>query len=176
MILEIISIGDIIMAFVGIITESRKETELKQVIKKQFEGMGQVHTLITINYKNIENIKNIKFDVLVMDANIIGNTDTIQKIILNAKIILVNTDLEINLKCLRNLKLRLISYGNNSKSTVTVSSVNDDIILVSFQRSIRTLKDNIIEPQEIKIMAPLSHNNLHLSMILAIISKIFEKI
>lgn len=163
------------MSFIGIFTETKKETELKQGLKKYFESTNQVHTVIVINSKNIDNMKNIKFEIVVLDANILGNIPTVQRIILNAKLLIVNTDLEVNLKCVKNLKLRLISYGLNSKSTITVSSVNEEIILVSLQRSVRTLKDNIIEPQEIKIMAQTCHGNLYISMILAIFSIIFEK-
>jgi len=164
------------MAFIGFFTENKKENELRQMLKKYFETTGRVHTIIAINEKNIENMKNIKFDILIMDANVIGNTSTVQRVILNAKLVIINTDLDINLKCVKNLQLRIISYGLNSKSTVTVSSVNEDVILVSVQRSVKTLKDNIIEPQEIKIMPQICHNNLHLSMILAIFSIIFDKI
>jgi len=164
------------MSFIGIITESKKETELKQTIKKYFESIKQIHTIININNKNIDNIKNIKFEVLVLDVNTLGNIPNVQKIILNSKIVVVNTDLDVNLECVNSLKLRLISYGHNSKSTITVSSVNEEEIMISLQRSIRTLKDNIIEPQEIMIMGKQCHNNLNISMILAIFSIIFEKI
>lgn len=163
------------MSFIGIFTETKKETEIKQTLKKYFEATNQVHTIIVINNKNIDNMKNIRFEVIVLDADTLGNTPTVQRIILNAKLLIVNTDLEANLKCVKNLKLRLISYGLNSKSTVTVSSVNEENILVSLQRSVRTFKDNIIEPQEIKIIAQLCHGNLYISMILAIFSIIFEK-
>lgn len=163
------------MSFIGILTETKKETEIKQTLKKHFQILNQVHTIISINNKNIDNIKNIKFEIIVLDANVIGNTPIIQKMILNAKVLVVNTDLEVNLNCVKNLKLRVISYGLNSKSTLTVSSVNEETILVSLQRSIKTLKDNIIEPQEIKITTSIAHNNLYISMILAIFSIIFEK-
>lgn len=163
------------MSFIGVFTETRKEIELKHVIKNYFESINQVHTVIIINQKNIDNMKNIKFEVVVLDANVLGNTLNVQKIITNAKVVVVNTDLSVNLKCIKNLKLRLITYGVNSKSTVSVSSINDDIILVSLQRSIRTLKDNIIEPQEVNIITQICHNNLYISMILVIFSIIFDK-
>ena len=156
------------MAFIGIFTETKKETELKQGLKKYFESINQVHTIITINDKNIDNIKNVKFEIIILDVNCLGNSQIVQKIIINAKTIVINTDLEINLKCVKNLKLRLISYGLNSKSTITVSSVTDEDILVSLQRSIRNTKDDIIEPQEIKISSKICHGNLHFAMILVI--------
>lgn len=164
------------MSFIGIFTESKKETELKQGLKKYFESINQFHTIITINNKNIDNIKNVKFDIIILDVNVLGNTQIVQKLIINAKIIIINTDSEMNLKCIKNLKLRLISYGLNSKSTVTVSSVSEDMILVSLQRSIIDIKDNIIEPQELKIKTKYCHGNLNFAMILVIFSKIFNKI
>ena len=149
---------------------------LKTLIRKHFEKLKQVHTIIMINKKNIDNIKNIKFEIIVMDTNILGNTPIVQKIILNAKLLIVNTDLDVNLQCVKNLKLRLISYGLNSKSTVTVSSFEEETALVSLQRSIRTLNDNIIEPQEVKIIMENCHNNSYFAMILVIFSIIFDKI
>ena len=89
------------MSFIGIFTETKKETEIKQTLKKYFEATNQVHTIIVINNKNIENMKNIKFEVIVLDANTLGNTPTVQRIILNAKLLIVNTDLEVNLKCVK---------------------------------------------------------------------------
>ena len=163
------------MAFIGVFTESRRETELKTLLKKQFEEQKQFHTIIMINNKNIENMKNIKFEVVLLDANTLGNTPIVQRIILNAKLVVVNSDLEVNLECVKNLKLRLISYGMNSKSTVTVSSIEEESILVSLQRSISTLKDNIIEPQEVKIIMEKCHGNTQISMILVIFSIIFGK-
>ena len=164
------------MSFVGIVTESKKEVEIKQLLKNYFDTINQKHTIIVINEKSIQNIKNVKFEILLIDAVTLTKPMLLQNIILNAKMIIVNSDFEVNLKCIKNLKLRVITYGLNSKSTITVSSVNEETILISLQRSVKTLKDNIIEPQEIKISSKTTHNNLYISMILAIFFIIFDKI
>lgn len=163
------------MSFIGIITESKKEIELKQILKKYFESVGHRHTIMTINDKNIDNIKNVKFDAIILDSNILDEHANIEKFIINAKVVVVNTDSEDNLNCVKNLKLRLISYGLNPKATVTISSIDEEKILVTLQRAIKTLSENIIEPQEIEISLKGTHNNPYISMILVIFSIIFDK-
>lgn len=163
------------MSFIGIITESKREIELRQILKKHFESLGHRHTIMNINNKNIDNIKNVKFDIIILDVNILGQNANVEKLIINAKVVMVNTDLEENLNCVKNLKLRLISYGLNPKSTITVSSIDECKIMVTLQRSIKTLSGNIVEPQEIEISLKGSHNNPYISMVLVIFSIIFDK-
>lgn len=164
------------MAFIGIIIESRKETELKQAIKNKLNELNEKHTIIVINEKSIENVKNVIFEVLVLDTNVLKDNRFLKNVIMNSKRLIVNSDYDGNLEAIKNLKLTVITYGMKSKSTVTISSAEEDIILMSIQRSIKTIKGNIIEPQEIKICQKKTQGNLYINMILAIFSIIFDKI
>lgn len=51
----------------------------------------------------------------------------------------------------KNLNLNLITYGFNSKSTVTTSSTENDEMLLCIQRNVQNIQGKIIEPGEIKI-------------------------
>ena len=48
-------------------------------------------------------------------------------------------------------KIPIISCGNNSKNTITLSSINDDNILLSLQRTITSLSGFEISPCELNI-------------------------
>lgn len=163
------------MSFIGIITESKKENEYRLTLKRNLELEGTKNTIILINKKSINNIENVKFDALIIDMNELENNRVFQKILLNAKVLIINSDYEKNLECVKNLKLRVITYGLNSKATFTVSSVEDDVAMISLQRCIKNIKGDIIEPQEMKIDFENTHKNLYISMILAIFTSFFEK-
>ena len=63
----------------------------------------------------------------------------------------MNTDIKENIELLENLTLNLITYGFNSKATITTSSVEEQKMLICLQRGIKNLQGKIIEPQEIEI-------------------------
>lgn len=55
----------------------------------------------------------------------------------------------------------IITYGFNSKASVTASSISDDALQVCIQRSFKTLSDRIYEPQEFNTAFPQSANPLN---------------
>ena len=113
---------------------------------------------------------------MIIDKNIFNNNDDLVKIILNSNRIIVNADYDENLEPIKNLKLNVITYGMNSKATLTLSSVNDNEVLLSLQRAIKSHRKELIEPQEIKISGKNLSKNLYMEMILAIFLIIFDKI
>lgn len=164
------------MAFIGIVTETRFELQIKQNLKKEFEKKNIKRTIIVINKNSVKNLVNVKFEVLIIDKNIFSDNDDLTKIILNSDRVVVNADYDENLDAIKNLKLNVITYGMNSLATLTLSSVGDDRTLLTLQRAIRNSKKELVEPQEIKIMGDKTGKNLYLEMILAIFLIIFDKI
>ncbi|MDR0405289.1 MAG: hypothetical protein LBH54_00695, partial [Clostridiales bacterium] len=67
------------------------------------------------------------------------------------KIIFVNTDDAESVSTLSNRKAYVITYGFNSKATITASSVNDSHMVLCLQRAIVDLRGNEIEPQEFSV-------------------------
>ena len=128
------------MSFIGFFVDKKQENLVEQELKK-----------ITIN--------NVKFETLIINNNIkkIQEKEEFKKIIANAKYILINSD-EVNLSILNKLNATSITYGFNGKATVTMSSIEDDELILCLQRNIKTLQNKIIEPQEICIN--MQHNNL----------------
>ena len=164
------------MAFIGIVTEPKMELQIRQNLKREFEKMNEKKTIILINRNSIKNLFNVKFDFLIIDKNTFNNNDDLIKIILNSNRIIVNADYDENLEPIKNLKLNVITYGMNSKATLTISSVSDSEVLLSLQRAIKSHKKELIEPQEIKISGKNLSKNLYMEMILAIFLIIFDKI
>ena len=128
------------MAVIGIVTESKTELQIRQNLKRELERINVKKTILMINKKSIKNLFNVKFDYLILDKNVFSSNDDLIKIILNSSRIIVNADFEENLEAIKNLKLNVISYGMNSKATLTLSSVSDDGILLSLQRGVKNVK------------------------------------
>ena len=164
------------MAFIGIVTESRFELQIKQNLKKEFERINIKKTMIVINKNSVKNLANVKFEFLIIDKNIFLNNDDLTKIILNSDRVIVNADYDENLEAIKNLKLNVITYGMNSMATLTLSSVSEDGTLLTLQRAVKNSKKELVEPQEIKISGNNLSKNLYLEMILAIFLIIFDKI
>ena len=163
------------MSCIGIITESKKEIELEQKVKTTLKNLGKKPAIIVINQKSIENIKNVKFELIILETNIFENSNLIKRVLMNSERILVNSDFNSNLEIIHNLKLSVITYGFNSKSTITASSVDDSNgILICLQRSIKNINNKIIEPQEIKIYNQDDKNTHYVDMILLIITLLYS--
>ena len=111
------------MFFIGIVSEEKNEKHIKDILKQKIEN----ENVVFINEKNIENIKNIKFKIIVLNKGI--DNKNIKNILLNAEYLILNSD--INVKLVENLNLKVITYGFNSKATVTASSITGNLSLTS---------------------------------------------
>ena len=141
------------MCFVGIIVEGKQFEYIKNEIEKHNTNIK----CIKIDEKNIENIKNIKFDTIVIDENLTKMNNSInylQDIIQKAEYILINSDIEIEREVLDRINMNIITYGLNQKSTITLSSIKDDKMLVCIQRSIKTKNNSLVENGEMLIISP----------------------
>lgn len=139
------------MAFVGVITNRKCFEKIRNSIKEEIKN-EQVK-LIHINLKSIENIKNIKFETIIIEdkfEKFKNKKEILKRICTNAKYLIINTDLnpetdEIN--CPKNT----ITYGLNQKATVTISSISDTDILIYWQKNIKNKKNKIIEIEEKRV-------------------------
>lgn len=136
------------MPFIGIITDENKENSIDVKITEKLKLKD--NEVLFIKESTIDNIKNIKFETILLDRNF-KNVEVLNKILRNTKYLIINTDNVNNLKLLKDLELTVITYGFNTKATITASSVNEEEVLVCLQRSITDIKGNNIEPQEIKV-------------------------
>ena len=116
------------MFFVGIITNQKNETYIKNELVRKMP----VENIIFINDKNISNVKNIKFETIIIDAKI-KNKFELRKILSNAKYIILNSDIELDINILNDLNLVVITYGFNNKSTFSVSSITENSMIIVYK-------------------------------------------
>ena len=137
------------MFFIGVITNKKNESYLK----KELKSIIPTDNIFIINDGNIENIKNIKFEIVIIDKQI-NNKLELRNILSKSKYIILNSDIEMNVEAINNLKLIAITYGFNSKCTFTVSSITENNIIICLQRIIYNKNNEVVEPQEFKLEVP----------------------
>ena len=166
------------MAFIGIIADSKYESGLKRILENRLNIPNKEHTIITINDKSIDNIKNIRFEtILIMNLNKVEEKkEILNELFKNSKYLVINADMESKLELAEDIKLNVITFGFNSKSTITASSVEESFI-ICLQRNIIDIDSEILEPQEIKVkmldkkLSNNSHNLMGIASILLIYGK-----
>lgn len=138
------------MPLVGIVAKKKDI----QAIKRELQEMKI--EMIEITKESIENIKNIKFEEIIFLEDINLSEDEykfMSKIISNTEYLILNEDVEINI--LKEMKIekpiKIITFGFNSKATITISSIKDDKMIVCIQRDIEKINGKIIEVQENEI-------------------------
>ena len=159
------------MSLIGIIAKKKDIKEIKN-------NLDIVYEVIEINNKSIENLKNIKFEQIIINKDLALNKqeeEYIKKLINTTKYIIINAD--INIQILNNIEidkpLKIITYGFNSKSTISISSVKEDYIILSIQREIEKLNNEKIESQEKKIeLIRGENNNIYIKIIKFIIKEL----
>lgn len=169
------------MPFVGIMSKENDSNFIKNAISKNSKENN--FEVININRKSIENVKNVKFDVLVICENIeklLKNSSYLEEIIKKADYIIINSDVKENLLILKNIKANIITYGFNAKATITISSIKEEKIMICIQRKINGV-NNIIEEQDFNVEIEKNninklYNVLVIFTILAIYGEILQKI
>lgn len=158
------------MSFIGIITNVKNEEYMSKILKNIFEK----EQIIFITDKNIQNMRNIYFETIVVDTEL-KHVENLKFILSNTKYVILNTDITLNPEILENLNLMVISYGFQSKATFTVSSVSETSIIICLQRIIKSVYGKKYEPQEIEVK---NHQNIdiHVIICLKIILLIYDKI
>ncbi len=143
------------MILIGMIANNKDVQEIKRIIA------DNNIKIININEESIKNIKNVKFDEIIVMKNIKLKKEEykyMNDIIVNTKYMIVNADMEIDF--LKELKIqkpiKLITYGFNSKATITISSIKEEKMMICVQRNIKKENDEIIEAKEVEINDPKS--------------------
>ena len=141
------------MPFIGIITDKKNEAEIENLLQDKFKEKNINAEIIRINEKSIENIKNVKFNVILINGinNVFKYKDLLNKTIEGAQYLVINSDIEEILKYIVNIEATVISYGFNSKSTITASSVSDEAMLICVQREFENIEHRKIDLQEINL-------------------------
>ncbi len=164
------------MSFIGIIANRKCFETIK---KKMIEEIGEENlNFILINLRSIENIKNIKFETIIVEDNLKKfekNKETLEKIFLNTQYFMINTDRNIALEILEKIP-NPITYGLNREATVTVSSISETDILVYWQENLKNREGNKIEIEERRIKREEKYSQkIYETLIIYTLLKIYHK-
>ncbi len=159
------------MHLIGIFANRSKFEIMKHKLENKMNLKNM--QLLNINMKNIENMKNISFETIVITNEInITNIETekiLSKICNHCKYIIMNADIELYLPIQQNNKINCITYGLNQKSTITISSVQEEKALIYIQREIKNIKGMEIEMGELSINLE-EYQHVEIEILLAIYS------
>ena len=109
----------------------------------------------------------LELETLVLNRSV-ENDELMSKIMKNSKNLILNLDLNENLQY--EDSCNVISYGYSSKSDITVSSVEEDELLICVQHTIKSMFDKVIEPQEIKVNVRADMNVYNIMIVIALSS------
>ena len=158
------------MPFIGIISEENTENCIRREILDKLQ-LNESNVLF-IKEKSIENIKNIKFETIII-AREFKKQEMLKNILKNVRYLIINSDIESNLNLLENINTSVITYGFNTKATITASSVEKEEMLLCIQRTLQNKNGKDIEPQEIKIAI---NENVNCTMAVSTLLLIYGKI
>lgn len=157
------------MPFVGLITDKKSESDFINYLDNKI-----YKNVIIINNKNINNIKNIKFDTVLINKKVSGKSDVLKKILSNSNNLIINSDISTDLWLIANSNSNVITYGFNPKSTVTASSLENDDAFICVQRNIKNVSNKTIEPQEIKVTKFKQNDNPYIIMGVEILTLLYS--
>ena len=140
------------MPLIGIVAKKKDIQAIKNELKE-----SNVE-IIEITKQCVKNLKNIKFEEIIFLEDISLNEDEykyMNEMISKAKYIIFNSDIEMNiLKQIEIQKpIKFITFGFNSKSTITISSIKEEKVIVCIQRDIEKTNGKILEIQEKEIIS-----------------------
>lgn len=137
------------MSFIGIVSDNKSFDNIKSKILENITELKV--NILSINLQSINNLKNIKFETIIIDnglEKLKGYEQTLGQILKNTKYLVINTDINSKIEFAENSNIEVITYGLNHKATITISSITDENILIYLQRNIKNLKGNILEVEE----------------------------
>lgn len=140
------------MPFIGIVSKENDSNFIKNQILKSTKLCK--FEIININEESVLNIKNIKFETIIINDEIeelLSKSKYLEELMENAKYIVVNSDIVKDINFLDDNKNTIITYGLNQNAIVTISSIKEDKIMVCLQKSIKKANGENIEEQETDI-------------------------
>ena len=161
------------MYFIGIFANDLEYEIIKQNKKKMIKRKDL--EIININSRNITNMKNIVFETIVLTCELKlteEKQEILNKICSNCKYVIINADINIKLK-FKNL-INYITYGVNPKSTITISSIQDEKAIIYVQRNIKNIAEKEIEMGEVSIdLQDYKHKEIEILLAIASIYLIY---
>lgn len=144
------------------------------VISKNVELTNELieyNKIAIVNEENVKKYINEEIDMLIIEDEIV-QSKYLEQLCNHSKYILLQDNVNLNIKLEKNSNV--ITFGFNHKSTVTVSSISEEKIVICVQREIKSFKNKSIEPQELTIKNEEEYD-INIKIIKKIIQEILEK-
>ena len=132
------------MPFVGIIA---KESESNFIKNEVLKNSSLKFEFVNINRKSVQNVKNIRFETIIINNEIsdfLNVSKYLEELIINAKYIIVNSDIIKNINILKQYNSNIITYGLNQKAMITISSIKNENILIFIQNKLKNINNDEI--------------------------------
>ena len=139
------------MPFVGIIA---KESESNFIKNEVLKNSSLKFEFVNINRKSVQNVKNIRFETIIINNEIsdfLNVSKYLEELIINAKYIIVNSDIIKNINIIKQYNSNIITYGLNQKAMITISSIKNENILIFIQNKLKNINNDEIEEQEVNV-------------------------
>ena len=139
------------MPFVGIIA---KESESNFIKNEVLKNSSLKFEFVNINRKSVQNVKNIRIETIIINNEIsdfLNVSKYLEELIINAKYIIVNSDIIKNINILKQYNSNIITYGLNQKAMITISSIKNENILIFIQNKLKNINNDEIEEQEVNV-------------------------
>lgn len=138
------------MPLIGIIAKKREA----QLINKELKGKDI--KIIEITKESIKNVKNISFEEIIVLEDIKLESEEykyMNEIMSKTKYLILNGDIKIGFLNEIDIEkpIKVITFGFNTKATISISSVKEEKIIVCLQRDIEKMNGKTIESQEKEI-------------------------
>lgn len=163
------------MYFIGIFANNLEYEIIKRHVKKMVKRKDL--EIININSRNITNMKNIVFETIVLTCELNlteEKQEILNKICSNCKYVIINADIDINIKFKSKNLINYITYGVNPKSTITISSIQDEKAIIYVQRNIKNIDEKEIEMGEVSIdLQDYKHKEIEILLAIASIYLIY---
>lgn len=158
------------MPLIGIIAKKREV----QAIKKELPQSDI--KIIELTKESIKNMKNVVFEEIIIleDINfVLEEYKYMNEIISKTKYVILNGDIKINFLKEIERPIKVITFGFNTKATISISSVKDEKIIVCLQRDVEKLNGEIIENQEKEVRLGKNDNkNIYNKLVIFIIKEL----
>lgn len=138
------------MSFIGVVAGKKCFENIRKKLAEELKQEDM--NFIQINLRSIENVKNIKFETIIIEDNkekFKEQQEILEKICDSTQYVIINTDKNINENQINSSNC--ITYGLNQKANVTVSSISETDVLVYWQKSLKNKAGNIIEIEEKRV-------------------------
>lgn len=139
------------MSFIGVVANRKCFENIKREITEKVKK--EDINFIQINLRSIENVKNIKFETIIIEDNLEKfkkNKEILEKLCESTQYLMINTDRNPEQEEIEKIPNK-ITYGLNRKATVTISSISDIDVLIYWQKDLKNREGQRIEIEERRI-------------------------